>query len=108
MFSQIIGDIHDGSKTVNFDDLMQTKVDKNLITSFFIILFAYAVQFMTFPLYVDLENRSTERFSQVIWGATIFYSIVYLALGIIGAFMFGENLQADFLINMATRDGILS
>ena len=34
--------------------------------------------------------------------------MIYLALGIIGAIMFGSTVQADFLMNMATRDGILS
>lgn len=59
MFSEIIGDIKDGSKTVDYDDLMQTKVDKNLLTSIFILVFAFCTQMMVFPTYVDLERRST-------------------------------------------------
>ena len=34
--------------------------------------------------------------------------MIYLALGIIGVLMFGSTLQADFLLNMAARDGSLS
>lgn len=63
---------------------------------------------MVFPAYVELEKRSTARFSRVILGATAIYTIAYLTLGIIGAVMFGESVQADLLINLGLKDGSLS
>lgn len=92
MTSEVMDDTQKISATVDFDDLMRIKVDKHLITSVFIILFAFAIQFMVFPTYVELDKRSNERFGRVIVGSTAIYTLAYLACGIIGAMMFGESL----------------
>ena len=92
MTSEVIDDTQKISELVDFDDLMRMKVDKHLITSAFIILFAYSIQFMVFPTYVELEKKSNERFSRVIVGSSAIYTLAYLSLGVIGALMFGESL----------------
>lgn len=63
---------------------------------------------MVFPTYADLDKRSTERFGRVILGYSALTFAIYLALGIIGALMFGSTVRADFLINMATKEGCIS
>lgn len=72
MFAQLIGDTQDGSKSVDLDDIMKTNVDQDLLTSAFMFLFAYQIQIMVFPTYVDLDKRSTERFGIVVLGYSAF------------------------------------
>ena len=96
------------SETINYDDLTRPKGDLHLLTAFFIILFGFSIQFMVFPTYVELEKRTTERFS---WSMIIYSCIctfAYIAVGTFGTLMFGDDLKSDFLINMAKRDGAVS
>lgn len=39
MSSEVISDLYANGKTVDFDDLMRTKLDRNFLTSIFMILF---------------------------------------------------------------------
>lgn len=34
--------------------------------------------------------------------------MIYIVFGIIGAIIFGQTVQADFLVNMAARDDYIS
>ena len=52
----------DVAKSFNVDDLLSVKTDYHLVTSVCILVFAFSVQVMTFPTYVELEKRSTARF----------------------------------------------
>lgn len=64
LFTELISDSETVAETVDFDELSQVKFDKHMLTAISIMLFAYSVQYMVFPAYVELEKRSTERFSQ--------------------------------------------
>ena len=63
---------------------------------------------MVLPAYSELEKRSNERFAQASIIATSIYTTAFLAVGICGLLLFGSELDADFLLNLATRDGAVS
>lgn len=86
----------------------ELKVDANLFTAISIILFAYAYQFMVFPAYVELENRSNNRFEKVNILTLAIYSVALILTGIFAVLIFGSSLKTDLLENMATQSGALS
>ena len=51
VFYQLMTDDKKVSETVDFNEAILVKADHHLITSINIIIFAYSVQFMTFPTY---------------------------------------------------------
>ena len=84
------------------------KGDYHLVTAISILMFAYSIQFMVFPTYVELEKRSSERYAwSSIW-ATLIYSVAFLMVSICGLLLFGSSLKADFLQNIATKEGSIS
>ena len=63
LFSELMTDGKVVAETINFDELTRVKSDYHLITAISIMIFAYSIQFMVFPSYVELEKRSTVRHS---------------------------------------------
>ena len=108
VFYELMTDDKKVSETVDFDEAIRVKGDHHLITSINIILFAYSIQFMTFPTYQELENRSTERYAKASCISTLIYSFVFVFTGTIAVLMFGSDLKADFLLNLAEREGNVS
>ena len=84
------------------------KGDYHLVTAISILMFAYSIQFMVFPTYVELEKRSTERYAWSSALSTLMYSIAFLSVSICGLLLFGSNLKADLLQNLAEKEGSLS
>ncbi len=72
------------------------------------MLFAFAYQFMVSPAYVELENRSNERFQKVNFLTLAIYCGALVLTGISASLIFGKELKADLLINIATQPGALS
>ena len=52
----------DGAKRAPYAEMSVMKFDSHLPPAISIIIFAYAFQFMVFPAYSELENRSNKRF----------------------------------------------
>ena len=73
------------------------------MTSVSIFIFAYSFQFMVFPAYVELENRSNARFSWVSINCIVIYTIAIITTGIISVLLFGKSLRPDLLDNLASR-----
>ena len=90
LFSELMTDSVKVSQTVNYDELTRPKKDIHLLTAFFIILFGYFIQFMIFPSYVEMEKRSTERYSKALTIYTVLVSVAFLSVGTLGAIMFGD------------------
>ena len=93
------------SETVDMDDLVRTKVDLHLITGYFIMIFAFNVQFMVFPTYVELEKRSTDRFQHVSMIDMGIVTTCYIAVGTISLLLFGSEIKPDVLLNVSSRPG---
>ena len=77
---------------VDVDKITRVKVDEHLITAFAIIVFAFNIQFMVFPAYVDMEKRSTERFS---WSSLYWSAIngtAYMTTAVCGVLLFGSEI----------------
>ncbi len=96
------------SETIDFDEATRVKADHHLITSINIIIFAYSVQFMTFPTYQELEKRSTERYARASCYATLLYTFVFVFTGIITVLMFGSDIKSNSLLNLAEEEGNVS
>ena len=59
-------------------------------------------------MYVELERRSTERMNSAsLWGHII-SMFALLAVSIIGLLMFGDKIESDLLMNLASVEGRLS
>ena len=98
----------DGSKKLPFDEMAAIKVDSHLLTAISILLFAYSFQFIVFPCYSELENRSNWRFEQAsLWGLLI-YTTAMIVTGITGVLLFGAEVKSDLLLNIGEKAGGLS
>ena len=89
------------AETINFDELSRVKLDSNLLTAFSITIFAYALQFMVFPSYTELEKRSNERFQKSYLLACCINSTCYMIVAIAALLMFGGGTKSNFLVNMS-------
>ena len=98
----------DGAKRLPFEEMASVKVDQHLLTAISILLFAYSFQFIVFPAYVELENRSNWRFEQAsLWGLLI-YTVAMISTGITGVLLFGASVKTDLLLNIGEKAGGLS
>ena len=87
----------------SFEELSAMKVDYHLLTACSIFIFAYSFQFMVFPAYTELEDRSNDRFA---WSSAIsilIYTTALISTGLVSVFLFGKELKPDLLDNVATR-----
>lgn len=61
------------------------------MTAISIIVFAFNIQFMVFPAYVDLDQRSTERFA---W-SSLWWSLIngtaYIITAVCAVILFGMD-----------------
>jgi len=92
----------------NYDDMMSMKLDHNLLTAFSIFIFAYSFQFMVFPAFVELEDKSNVRFAWSSFWSLVIYSFALISTGVIGVLIFGKEVRPDFLANISTRKGGVS
>ena len=58
---------------------------------------------MVFPAYVELENRTNERFSWVSINCIVIYTLAIVTTGIISVLLFGKSLRPDLLDSLATK-----
>lgn len=80
-----------------------------MITALSIIVFAYNIQFLVFPAYTELQNRTNFRFGQASIQSILIETFMYISIGVIAVLMFGpENVKQDMLENMALRGGAIS
>ena len=75
--------------TMTYDEIKGPKFDYHLITAFSIIVFSYNVQFLVFPAFSELKNRSNARFAiSSILSVTI-ETIAYMATAFLAILLFG-------------------
>lgn len=108
LFYGLSTDSDNVDNTVDWDDLTRPKLDRHLITSIYILVFGYSIQFMVFPTYVSLEKRSTERYAQAWIGWVISNTVILACVGISAAWMFGEKIDADLLKSLNDKEGNIS
>lgn len=108
VFSELMTDENKVSETVDFNEATRVKGDHHLITAMNIIIFGFAIQFMTLPTYQELEKRTTERYSLASWISTLIYTSLFILIGVVAMLLFGSDLEPDFLLNMAEREGNVS
>jgi len=98
----------DGANRPDYADMTSTKVDAHLPAAISILLFAYAFQFMVFPAYTELENRSNSRFLVSSMWSLIIYTTAMISTGIIAVLLFGKTVKTDLLENIGARSSGLS
>ena len=106
LFVELMRD--DGKLREPFPELAAIKVDYHLLTAISIFIFAYSYQFMVFPAYSELEQRSNARFAQVSLLSLLMYTFALISTGVISVLLFGKSLKADLLDNVAVRTGVVS
>ena len=97
-----------GTNSLPFSELTTMKVNSNLPTAIAIFNFAYSMQFMVFPAYVELENRSNWRFENASLLALSISTIAYVVTGLTGALLFGSTITPDLLTNIGSKSTGLS
>ena len=98
-----------GDLTMTYEDVTRVNFDHHLITAFSIVVFAYNIQFLVFPAYIELSDRSNFRFAQASIISILIETFMYMGIGLVAVVMFGpDNLKPDMLENMAMREGSLS
>ena len=98
----------DVAETFELEELLSVRTDYHLVTSVCILVFAFSMQFMVFPTYVELEKRSTSRYATVSKISTTIYTMAYLATAAAGVLLFGTKIQPDILTNIAKITGKVS
>lgn len=78
-----------GDLALSFDDVNSVNMDYHLITCFSIIAYSYNVQFLVFPAYMELKNRSNERFNKANLLSIVIGSLAYFMTGFIAILLFG-------------------
>ena len=91
-----------------FEEITSFKADYHVLTSVSIFIFAYSMQFMVFPAYAELENRSTTRFAWTSLYMILIYTACLLSTAFISIFLFGKNIEPDLLENLVMRSGRIS
>lgn len=79
-----------------------------MLTAVSIFIFTFSNQFIVFPAYAELENRSTTRFAWSYFNMLVIYIVALYSVGIITCLMFGKEISPDLLDNIATRSGGVS
>ena len=74
------------------DMLISVKPGFGLITSISIISVSFFYHVLVFPAYSSLENRSTSRFGWATVMTNFICALVYISLGIICVFLFGDQV----------------
>ena len=83
-------------------------MDFDLLTAISIFIFTFSNQFIVFPAYAELENKSNERFSKAYMVMIMVYVITLYCVGISSVLMFGAELTPNLLDNIGSRSGGLS
>ena len=83
-------------------------MDFDLLTAISIFIFTFSNQFIVFPAYAELENKSNERFSKAYMVMIMVYVITLYCVGISSVLMFGADLTPNLLDNIGSRSGGLS
>ena len=83
-------------------------MDFDLLTAISIFIFTFSNQFIVFPAYAELENKSNERFSNAYMVMIMVYVITLYCVGISSVLMFGADLTPNLLDNIGSRSGGLS
>ena len=91
------------SNQESLERIIAIKVDYHLLTAVSIFIFAYSFQFMVFPAYSELENRSNKRFACSSLVSIVIYTVALVSTGTVSVFLFGKELKPDLLDNLATR-----
>ena len=91
-----------------FEEFLEIKKDFHLVTAVSILVFAFSIQFMTFPTYVELERRSTSRYATVSIISNSMYAVAFVLVAIIGVLLFGEEISPDLISNISMRAGKVS
>ena len=99
---------NDGKDMESFKEISAVKPGPAILTTFGTFIFTYAFQFMVFPAYVELENRSTARFNLVSITTLVIYTTALVSVGIIAVLLFGKDIKPDVLENLATRNSGVS
>lgn len=98
----------DQSQAYPLNEFVKPIYSDNIINGVSILCTAYSYQTSVFPAYTSLIGKSTERFLLCSWIANAFCFVVYTTLGILCVAMFGDNINVNILLNMATRSGVSS
>ena len=91
----------EGKNMESFSEITALKPSTAILTTFGTFIFTYAFQFMVFPAYVELENRSNARFNLVSIITLSIYTTALVAVGIIAVLLFGKDIRPDLLDNLA-------
>ena len=97
-----------GENMETFDEITSFKADYHVLTAVSIFIFAYSNQFMVFPAYAELENRSTVRFAWTTFYMGLIYTTALVSTAIIAVLLFGNKLEPDLLENLVMRSGKVS
>lgn len=94
---------------LTIDNVKVSKFDHHTVTAFSIIIFAYNIQFLVFPAFAELKNRTNARFSVASGWSHLVETFAYISIGLIAIVMFGpESIKPDMLENLAERPGFFS
>ena len=80
------------AKSFKLEEVVSVQTDYHLVTSVCILVFAFSMQFMVFPSYVELEKRSTARYATVSKISTTIYTVAFLATAVTGILLFGTEI----------------
>lgn len=93
----------------DFRQYWRVDLDMELVTGFNTIVLAYAYQTNLFPTYRSLgANRNNDTAMRgILFGVTMSF-FIYITLGILSIYTFGESLESDVFVNINEEDNAFS
>ena len=94
---------------VSFGEMSEVKFDHKLITAISIVIFMYNMQFLVFPAYLELKDRTNLRFATANASSIGIETVFYIFVAFFGIILLApEEIKADFLKSIAERPGAIS
>ena len=107
MFAELF--VSEQDMEYSYAEIGAIKMDHKLITAVSIVIFMYNMQSLVFPAYLELRDRSNERFAQASASSVTIEAIFFIFIGFFGLILLGPApIKADFLKNIAERPGKVS
>jgi len=92
--------IRDGTSAT----VTQFKWDTNYLKAFPLFVFAYQCHPQLPPIYDELQDKSVQKMTTIIYASMFVESFVYISIGALGYIAFGENIDSNIIDNYSDDD----
>jgi len=82
----------------------QFKWDSNYLSAFPLFVFAYQCHPQLPPIFAELQGKTVEKMTNIIYGAMFVESFVYISIGALGYVAYGDDVDSNIIDNYPDSD----